>query len=89
MCLGVSWGNQTDFPWIMAIVLARCTVLFKLKVYGKINNYNIISFIMYLFLKIHCFYLRVVSCCFYSKRGPAQGYTVKVVCIKIPIQYCL
>ena len=26
----------SDFPWIMAIVLARCTMLFKLKVYGKI-----------------------------------------------------
>ena len=27
---------------------------------------DLISYIMYLFLKIHCFYLGVVSCCYYS-----------------------
>ena len=51
----INCTKMSDFPWIMATVLhvARCTVLFKLKVYMvKLIN-NLISFIMYLFQKIH------------------------------------
>ena len=33
----ITCTKLSDFPLIMAIVLAKCTVLFILKVYAKIN----------------------------------------------------
>ena len=49
---------------------------------------NLINFIIYLFLKILCFYLRVLVSCYYWKWGTAQSMLLKnLVSFEIPIQY--
>ena len=64
----------------MATVLTRCIVLFKLKVYGKINVFIPKNTLL---LSKGCFLLLLLNTRTYTE------YTVKVVSVKIPIQYYL
>ena len=57
-------GDMLNFYDFIQVYKFTTNHHLKLKVYGKFIN-NLISSNMHLFLQIHCFFLRVVSCCYY------------------------